>query len=153
VENLRDYKKDCLLAEHATLSTYVEQELVATTLLRGFAAAAWLIAVPSALAVGASKLVVLLAVVIALLALWLSDVWVSYVGVVYKMRRLKVRTWLDELPNTSDHTIETWKSPINPFDGLTRADKTQALRDALFSPAVLLVYVLLEATTFVLLVL
>jgi hypothetical protein len=153
VEDLRVYKKECLLAEHAVLSGYVDQELVATSLLRGFAAAAWLIAVPTALAAGAAKLVVLLAVGAFMLALWLSDVWVSYVGVVYKMRRLKVRTWIDELPHTSDQTVEGWKTPVNPFDGLTRGEKTQALRDALASPAVLLVYLLLEVTTWVLLAL
>jgi len=152
MEGIKQHKQACLLAEHGGLSAYVEQEVVATALARSLACASWLIAMFTAFSAGLDWYVVLVAVLVTTGALWLLDVYVSYVGVVYKMRRLKVRAWLDEWPQASDELVAGWTTPANPFDGLSRSDKMSALKDALTSPAVFVVYAVLEVGTVVLLV-
>ena len=144
MNDIRQLKQACLLAEHDALSRYVEQELVAVALLRGLAAVAWSIAMSSGASHGSSQAVAALA---PLAALWLADVFFTYVGVIYKARRLKVRQWIEELPSASEKTLAAWCTPANPFDGLTRAEKIAALRDALTSPAVVLVYAVLASAT------
>jgi len=144
VEDIKEYKQDCLLDEHRTLSAFVEQEVVATVLCRAFAAAAWMIGMLVAAGNGLGPLAIAMIVFPGLLALWLVDVYFSYVGVVYKVRRLKVRQMLAELPHASHETARGWATPINPFDG---AAKGSALRDALMSPWILAPYAILESAT------
>jgi hypothetical protein len=88
----------------------------------------------------------------AILSFWVADLYFSYVGVIYKVRRLKVREMLAALPDASAQSAGGYATPINPFDGTTRADKMQALRDAALSPAVFVPYVILEAATLLVLV-
>ncbi len=144
MNDIRQLKQACLLAEHDALSRYVEQELVAVALLRGLAAVAWAIVVSGGASHGLSQAAAALA---PLVALWLADVYISYVGVIYKVRRLKVRQWIQELPGASEKTLADWRTPANPFDCLGRVEKIAALRDALTSPAVVLVYAVLGSAT------
>jgi len=146
VEDVKKYKQDCLFDEHRTLSAFVEQEVIATVLCRALAAAAWIIGMMTAAGNGVAPLAIAAIVFPGLLALWLVDVYFSYVGVVYKVRRLKVRRLLSEFPKASVDTVAGWATPINPFDG---AAKGSALRDALLSPWVLAPYAVLELATVV----
>jgi hypothetical protein len=146
VQDIKQYKKDCLLDEHRSLSAYVEQEVVATALCRTLAAAAWIIGMLGVAGTQAGPLSIALVVFPGLIALWVVDVYFSYVGVVYKVRRLGVRQMIADLPTASDETVSGWATPINPFDG---ADKKSALRDAALSPWVLLPYAVLEFATLV----
>lgn len=150
MEDIKEYKQDCLFDEHRTLSAFVEQEVIATVLCRAFAAAAWIVAMMSAASNGVSPLAIAVVIFPGLLALWLVDVYFSYVGVVYKVRRLKVRQMLADFPAASADTVAAWATPINPFDG---AAKGSALRDAVMSPWVLAPYALLELATIVFIVL
>jgi hypothetical protein len=148
MEATHDYKKDCLLAEHAGLSAFVEQEVVATSILRGLAAASWVVAMTTTITAGGGiRPGAALAILAALAAIWVADLWFSYVGVVYKMRRLEVRNLIDRLPAASTDEVAGWKSPVNPFETVGGAGKKQALRDALTSPAGAAVYVLLLLAT------
>lgn len=144
MEDIKQYKQDCLLDEHRTLSAFVEQEVIATVLCRVLAAAAWIIGMLTAASNGLGLLSMAIIVFPGLLALWLVDVYFSYVGVIYKVRRLHVRQMLAELPKATNETVTGWATPINPFDG---AAKTAALRDALTSPWVLAPYAILELAT------
>ena len=58
---LRDYKRECLLDEHRSLSSFVEKEIVMTTLAKLVTVLAWLAAA------GARPLP---AVAVAVIALW-----------------------------------------------------------------------------------
>ena len=69
----------------------------------------------------------------------------AYYGDVYKRRRLQVRLWLDALPNATDADLGGWKTPANPFDGLSRNEKIAALTGTIGSPAVSGIYVALLA--------
>ena len=80
-------------------------------------------------------------------ALWSVDVLYAYYGDIYKRRRLTVRGWIDALPNASESELATWKTPANPFDGLSRGDKIGAMRGTITSPAVSGVYVVLLLAT------
>jgi len=131
---LREYKRECLLDEHRSLSSFVEKEIIMTTLTKLVAVAAWL---------GASGTRPLPAVAVAVLALWSVDVLYAYYGDVYKRRRLQVRAWLDALPRATEADLASWKTPANPFDGLSRNEKIAALTGTIGSPAVSGVYVAL----------
>lgn len=131
---LREYKRECLLDEHRSLSSFVEKEIVMTTVTKLVAVCAWL---------GASGTRSLPAVAVAVLAFWLVDVLYAYYGDVYKRRRFQVRAWLEALPNASDADLAGWKTPANPFDGLSRGEKISALTGTLASPAVSAIYVAL----------
>ncbi len=133
---LRDYKRECLLDEHRSLSSFVEKEIVMTTLAKLVTVLAWLAAA------GARPLP---AVAVAVIALWSIDVLYAYYGDVYKRRRLQVRLWLDALPNATDADLGGWKTPANPFDGLSRNEKIAALTGTIGSPAVSGIYVALLA--------
>lgn len=135
-DQLRDYKRECLLDEHRSLSSFVEKEIVVTTLTKIVTVAAWLAAAGSRS---------LPAVVVAVIALWSIDVLYAYYGDVYKRRRLRVRGWLEALPNASENDLSAWKTPANPFDGLSRNEKISALTGTIASPAVSGVYVALAA--------
>jgi len=128
---LREYKKECLLDEHRSLSSFVEKEIMMTTLIKIVAVSAWL---------GASGTRALPALAVAILALWSVDVLYAYYGDVYKRRRLQVRAWLDALPRATDSELAAWKTPANPFDGLSRNEKIGALTGTIGSPAVSGVY-------------
>jgi len=131
---LREYKRECLLDEHRSLSSFVEKEITMTTLTKLVAVAAWL---------GAAGTRSLPAIAVAVLALWSVDVLYAYYGDIYKRRRLRVRAWLDELPRATEAELASWKTPANPFDGLSRNEKIAALTGTIGSPAVSGVYVAL----------
>src|SRR5262245_20510611 len=111
---LREYKRECLLDEHRSLSSFVEKEIVVTTLTKIVTTALWLVAAATR---------PLPAVVIGVIALWSIDVLYAYYGDVYKRRRLVVRGWIDALPRATETELESWKTPANPFDGLSRSEK------------------------------
>lgn len=138
---LREFKKECLLDEHRSLSSFVEKEIVMTTVSKLVTVATWLAA-----AAGRPVAVALVGV----LALWSVDVLYAYYGDIYKRRRLTVRGWLEALPGATETELASWKSPANPFDGLSRGDKIGAMRGTITSPAVSGVYVLLLLATIVL---
>lgn len=141
VDWLREYKRECLLDEHRSLSSFVEKEIVMTTVTKLAAVLAWLAAAgtrPTA------------AVAVAVLALWSVDVLYAYYGDVYKRRRLQVRAWLDALPGAPESELASWKTPANPFDGLSRNEKIAALTGTIGSPAVSGVYLALLAMAVVL---
>ncbi|MFN2426701.1 MAG: hypothetical protein ABR587_09690 [Candidatus Binatia bacterium] len=131
IEWLREFKRECLLDEHRALSSFVEKEIVMTTATKLVAIAAWL---------GAAGSRSLPAIAVAVLALWSVDVLYAYYGDVYKRRRLQVRAWLDALPHATEAELGSWKSPANPFDGLSRSEKIAALTGTIGSPAVSGVY-------------
>ena len=131
---LREYKRECLLDEHRSLSSFVEKEIVMTTLTKLVAIVAWV------LAVGTRPLVVVAG---ALLAFWLVDVLYAYYGDVYKRRRFQLRAWLEALPAATEAELASWKTPANPFDGLSRNEKIAALTGTIASPAVSSVYLAL----------
>ena len=133
---LREYKRECLLDEHRSLSSFVEKEITMTTLTKLVAVAAWL---------GAAGTRTLPAIAVAVLALWSVDVLYAYYGDIYKRRRLRVRAWLDELPGATEAELASWKTPANPFDGLSRNHKIAALTGTIGSPAVSGVYIALLA--------
>jgi hypothetical protein len=130
---LREYKKECLLDEHRSLSSFVEKEIVMTTVTKLVAVLAWVLAWGRPLPV----------VVLTVIALWSVDVLYAYYGDIYKRRRLQVRAWLDALPGAGEAELATWKTPANPFDGLSRSEKIGALTGTVASPAVSGIYVLL----------
>jgi hypothetical protein len=133
-EWLREYKRECLLDEHRSLSSFVEKEIVMTTTTKIVAVVAWLAAIrtrPFA------------AVAIAVLVLWWIDVLYAYYGDVYKRRRFQLRAWLEALPSATESELATWKTPANPFDGLARNEKMSALVGTVASPAVSGVYIAL----------
>jgi hypothetical protein len=134
---LREFKKECLLDEHRSLSSFVEKEIVMTTVIKVVTVATWLVA-------GGRPLP---AVVVAILALWSADVLYAYYGDIYKRRRLTIRAWLEALPGATETELASWKSPANPFDGLSRGDKIGAMRGTVTSPAVSAVYVVLILAT------
>lgn len=131
---LREYKRECLLDEHRSLSSFVEKEIVMTTLTKLVAIALWIFSI------GVRALP---AVVIAVIALWSVDVLYAYYGDVYKRRRLQIRLWLAALPAASESDLSSWRTPANPFDGLSRNEKISALTGTVASPAVSGVYALL----------
>jgi len=147
MSDLKDYKRECLLLEHESLSRVVDQELFATALIRSLTLASWLIAMTAAAAYEVSILVILITVGAAGTGAWLTDVYFSYVGVVYKMRRKNVRELIDGLPDADDATLRECKTPVNPFESLAGGEKKQALRDALVSPWVILPYACLDLGT------
>ena len=150
--DLRDFKRECILAEHENLSRVVETELLATALVRGLALSSWLIAAVVISAYELSIITILMTIGPAALGLWLVDVYFSYVGVVYKMRRKQLREWIDGLPGADEATLKSWKAPVNPFDVLVGGQKKKALRDALVSPAVWLPYAFIDLGTLLLIV-
>ena len=131
---MREYKRECLLDEHRALSSFVEKEIVMTTITKLVAIVGWL------LATGNRPLP---AVVAAVIALWSVDMLYAYYGDIYKRRRLQVRAWLESLPTAGEADLSSWKTPANPFDGLARSQKISALTGTIGSPAVSGVYVLL----------
>lgn len=133
---LREYKRECLLDEHRSLSSFVEKEIVMTTVTKLVAVLAFLAGTSSRPAP---------AVLAAVVALWSVDVLYAYYGDVYKRRRLQVRAWLQALPTASEAELAAWKTPANPFDGLSRSEKIAALTGTIGSPAVSGVYVALAA--------
>lgn len=151
MDDIKQFKQACLLEEHAGLSRFVEQEVVATALTRALAAAAWLVGAAVAVAGDVATLSIVFLVFPAILSFWLTDLWFSYVGVIYKMRRLDVRKLLADMPAAAPQSVAEYSTPLNPFDGVARDGKTQALRDALLSPAVFAPYVVLEIATILLL--
>ncbi len=140
-EWLREYKRECLLDEHRSLSSFVEKEIVMTTVTKLMAVTLWLVAT------GNRSLV---AVEVAVLALWSIDVLYAYYGDVYKRRRLQVRAWLESLPRSPEADVAAWKTPANPFDGLSRSEKISALTGTIASPAVSGVYAALAVMAAVL---
>ncbi len=150
--DVKQFKRECILAEHENLSRVVEKELLATAVLRAAALAAYMVAAAVAIAQDFSVMAILITIVPASLGLWLADVWLSYVGVIYKMRRKQLRGWIAGMPAADDATIESWKSPVNPFDVIVGPEKKQALRDAIVSPAGFLPYALIDAGTLLLII-
>lgn len=140
-DQLRDYKRECLLDEHRSLSSFVEKEIVMTTVTKLVAVACWL---------AGSGARPLPAVAVAVLALWSVDVLYAYYGDVYKRRRLQVRAWLEALPRAAEADLASWKTPANPFDGLSRNEKISAMTGTIGSPAVSGLYLALLAMTVVL---
>ncbi len=150
-EGFRDFKIEALFDEHQSLSSFVEKEIVVTSILRGWAACSWALVFAALLAVGSSVATTALVIFPMLASFWLVDLFFSYYGVVYKMRRLRVRDWIDHALTAATEDMKAWKTPANPFDALARADKIQALRDTVTSPAVQGVYVILDLATLALL--
>lgn len=149
MDEIKSYKRDCLIHEHDTLSRFVEREVVATTLARVGGAVAWVVGMALMLSADLSAVEVALVVFPGLAAVWIVDVYFSYLGVIYKVRRLDVRKKLAELPAAAADAVAGWATPVNPFDG---GDKKGALLDAVKSPWVNAPYLLLEVATIVLLV-
>lgn len=147
MEDIKDYKRELLIHEHGVLSGFVEQEVVATALARTLAAAGWLVGMALALSAELGALTILLIAFPGIWAAWLADVYYSYVGVIYKVRRLAVRDMLAKLPQADAQEVGGWATPINPFDG---GDKRGALMDSLRSPWILAPYALLELATLLL---
>lgn len=139
---LRDYRKECLLDEHRSLSSFVEKEIVTTTLTKLLCITCWMGGLVAS-SVSGNGTAILPVVAISVLAFWAVDVLFAYYGVIYKMRRLRVREWLAALPSASAADLSAWKSPANPFDGLSRQDKIGAVSSTLSSPAVTGVYAVL----------
>lgn len=131
---LREYKRECLLDEHRSLSSFVEKEIVMTTVTKLVAVLAWL---------GANGTRAVPAAAIAVIALWSVDVLYAYYGDIYKRRRLQVRAWLEALPSAPEADLASWKTPANPFDGLSRNEKIAAMTGTIGSPAVSGVYLAL----------
>ena len=131
---LREYKRECLLDEHRALSSFVEKEIVLTTVTKLVAVVGWLVAVGNR---------PVAAVSVAMVALWSVDVLYAYYGDIYKRRRLQIRSWLEALPRASETDLASWRTPANPFDGLSRGEKIAALTGTVGSPAVSGVYVVL----------
>jgi hypothetical protein len=150
MNDLRSFKRECLFHEHDVLSRFVEQEVIATALARTIATGAWMVAMALAMSAELSAVEVLLIAFPGLWAAWMVDVYFSYIGVIYKVRRLGVRQMLAELPQASDEQVSAWATPINPFDG---GNKKAALLDSLKSPWVAAPYLILEVATVALLVL
>lgn len=146
-EQRRAWKRDALFDEHRTLSSFVEREIVATATLRAWAATAWAAAVIALGSTGASLTTFFFVTATLLGVFWLVDFFFSYYGVVYKMRRLQVREWIDQLPTADDESFDAWKSPENPFMALSGAEKKRAMRDTLVSPAVQGAHLLLITAT------
>ena len=140
-EWLRGYKHECLMDEHRSLSSFVEKEIVMTTVAKIVTVALWITAIGTRPPY---------AVVAAVLALWSVDVLYAYYGDVYKRRRLQIRAWIDSLPRATEMEISNWRTPANPFDGLSRGEKIAALTGTIGSPAVSGVYVALAVLTVVL---
>jgi len=138
-DQVREYKLECLLDEHRSLSSFIEKEILMTTVTKIVCIVAWLAGVAAAGISGSSGLV-MPAVAIAVIALWSVDVLYAYIGDIYKRRRLRVRAWLEELPRASDAEVASWKTPANPFDGVSRSEKMAALSGTLTSPMVTPVY-------------
>jgi|GEM_PF-2332696 len=138
----RDYKKECLLDEHRSLSSFVEKEIVMTTVTKLVCITTWLIGTVAA-GVSGRGAAVLPAVAIAVVSFWTVDMIYAYYGVIYKTRRLRVREWLALLPTAALADVASWKTPANPFDGLSRQDKIAAITETLSSPAVSGVYAVL----------
>jgi hypothetical protein len=149
VSDIKEYKLKCLFHEHDVLSRFVEQEVVATAMARTIAAGAWIVGMALAMSAELSAVVVLLIAFPGIWAAWFVDVYFSYVGVIYKVRRLEVRGKLAALPDASDEEVSGWATPVNPFDA---GDKKSALSDALKSPWVAGPYFLLEVATIALLI-
>src|SRR5262245_1666135 len=95
-EELRDYKRDCLLDEHRSLSSFVEKEIVMTTLTKLVTIVAWLF----------SSQTHRLPALVAVMALWSVDVLYAYYGDIYKRRRLRVREWLEDLPRANTAELD-----------------------------------------------
>lgn len=150
--DLREFKRECLLAEHESLSGVVEKELLATTIVRALALSSWLVAMTVAVAYELSILTIVITVGAAAGGMWLVDVYFSYVGVVYKIRRKQLREWIDALPGADETTLQGWTTPVNPFEVVVGDEKKQALRDALVSPAVWLPYAFIDLGTLLLIV-
>ena len=138
---MRGYKRECLLDEHRALSSFVEKEIVMTTMAKIVAIVSWL---------AASGNRPIFGVEVAVLALWSVDLLYAYYGDVYKRRRLQVRAWLEALPSAAESELAGWKTPANPFDGLSRSEKISALTGTIASPAVSGVYVVLAVMAAVL---
>ncbi|MFT4571745.1 MAG: hypothetical protein ACI8TX_001766 [Hyphomicrobiaceae bacterium] len=147
----RAWKRDALFDEHRTISSFVEREVAATAVLRAWCATAWAAAVIALGTTGASVLTFFVVTLTVVAVFWLVDFFFSFYGVVYKMRRLQVRDWIDRLPIADIEEIDRWKSPENPFLAITRAQKKRAMRDTITSPAVQGAYALLVAATLILL--
>jgi hypothetical protein len=150
-DGFRDYKIEALFDEHQSLSSFVEKEIVVTSILRGWVAFAWAVTFAALFAAGTSTVTNALVIFPLTMSFWLVDIFFSYYGVVYKMRRLRIRDWIDHVHSASADEMKTWKTPANPFDALGRTEKVQALRDTLTSPAVQGVYVILDVATLALL--
>lgn len=133
--------------EHRTLSSFVEQEIVSTSRLRAWAATAWAGAAIALAWTDASAITSALVTIPLLGVFWLIDFFYSYYGVVYKMRRLQIREYIDRLPDSDASEFDTWKTPENPFTALTGAEKKKAVRDTIVSPAVQGAYALLGGAT------
>ena len=140
-EWLRGYKHDCLMDEHRALSSFVEKEIVMTTVTKLVTVFVWITSI------GAKPAY---AIIAAVIVLWSVDVLYAYYGDVYKRRRLQVRAWIDSLPKATEMEISNWRTPANPFDGLSRSEKISALTGTIASPAVSGVYIALAALTVVL---
>ncbi|HYB98365.1 MAG TPA: hypothetical protein VEC57_04450 [Candidatus Limnocylindrales bacterium] len=132
---LRDFKRECLLDEHRSLSSFVEKEIVMTTVTKMVTILAWLLGVMVA-ARSDDSAALLPPVAIAVLAFWSVDALYAYYGVIYKMRRLRVREWLELLPRANETELAACRTPANPFDGLSRDEKLGALTSTVASPAV-----------------
>ncbi len=147
-EALREHKRLCLFDEHQSLSSFVEREISFTAATRNCCIAVWTLLLAATMLSGVEPSglpCLMLLVVIA--AFYLVDFFYSYFGVIYKMRRLQVRQWINQLPDADLMELQSWSTPANPFDGLTRSDKLRALRDTAKSPVVLAVYGLLAVAT------
>lgn len=151
-DGFREFKIEALFDEHQSLSSFVEKEIIVTSVLKGWAATAWALTFVALIAAGAGTLTKVLVVFPMLISFWLVDLFFSYYGVIYKMRRLRVREWIDQAPTACTEEMSGWKTPANPFDGLSRSDKIQALRDTATSPAAQGVYVILDLATIALLI-
>jgi hypothetical protein len=152
VAERRAWKRDALLDEHRTLSSFVEREVASTAVLRAWAATAWAAAVIALGATDAQPTTLLLVVGGLVAVFWVIDFFFSFYGVVYKMRRLQVRDWIDRLPAAGAEEFDGWKSPENPFLALAPGEKARARRDTLVSPAVQGPYLLLVLATLALFV-
>lgn len=140
-EQLREYRRECLLDEHRSLSSFVEKEIVVTTLAKMVAVVSWLAGIGSRPTAAS---------LVAVLVLWWVDVNYAYIGDVYKRRRLQVRAWLEALPKATDQEMAAWKTPANPFDALNRSAKISVLVGTIASPNVSTVYAVLALASVVL---
>jgi len=150
MQALRSFKIETLLDEHRTLSSFVEREVVTTSLLRCWCVSAWALSVIALLATHTSTLIAFIVIKALVASFWIVDFFLSYYGVIYKMRRLKVRAWINQAADAPEEELETWITPANPFDGLGRSDKIGAVRATLTSPAVQGVYVVIIVATLIL---
>jgi hypothetical protein len=144
---LRKHKGNCLLEEYKALNTFMIHDSLGSRGIKNWCVTAWSLTVGLILQSKLQRSAALAILITILLVFWWLNAFYAFYMVFHRKRRHDVMVMINQLPNASIETLSTWKTPLDPFEGVSHRAKVATVLGSAISAPILVVYVCLLLAT------